>query len=81
MIRSRLGVLLAEKSHAEGRKITYETVVKETGLSKSTLVRLNAANFGTTGDGVRMDTLDTLCDYFGCAVGDILEHVSGEKAE
>ncbi len=79
MIKSRLAILLAEKGHAENRKVTYDLVVRETGLSKGVLVRLNAQDFGSGADGIRMDTLDTLCTYLGCAVGDILEHVPGDK--
>ncbi len=75
MIRSRLAILLAEKGHREGRKLTYRTVAEETKLSQGVLVRLNSQDFGR----VDTDTLDTLCGYFGCSVCDILEHEAGEK--
>jgi putative transcriptional regulator len=71
MIRSRLAILLAEKGHREGRKLTYRIVAAETKLSQGVLVRLNSQDFGR----VDTDTLDTLCIYFGCTVCDILEHV------
>ena len=71
MIRSRLNILLAEKGHREGRKLTYRVVSEETQLSQGVLVRLNSDNFG------RLDTstLDTLCHYFGCGIGDLLVFV------
>ncbi len=71
MIRSRLNILLAKKGHQEGRKLTYRVVSEETNLSQGVLVRLNRDNFG------RLDTatLDSLCRYFGCGVGDLLVHV------
>jgi len=75
MIRSRLGILLAEKGHRESRKVTYQTVVEEAGLSKGVLVRLHSQGFGR----VDTETLDKLCSYLGCGVGDILEYVPGEK--
>ena len=49
--------------------------MRETGLSKGVRVRLNAQDFGAKGDRVAIETLDTLSGYFGCGVGDILEHV------
>lgn len=73
MIKSRLAILLAEKGHREGRKLTYRIVAEESGLSKGVLVRLNAKDISR----VDTDTLDTLCRYFGCTVCDILEHTPG----
>ena len=76
MIRSRLNILLAEKGHREGRKLTYRVVSEETTLSQGVLVRLNSDNFG------RLDTstLDILCRYFGCGIGDILVFVPSASA-
>lgn len=68
MIRSRLSVLLAEKGHRENRKLTYRVVSEETGLSQGVLVRLN----GDSLERVEIHTLEMLCDYFGCGVGDLL---------
>lgn len=75
MIKSRLAILLAEKGHREGRRLTYRTVAEETKLSQGVLVRLNSQEFGR----VDTETLDTLCSYFGCFVCDILEYEPGEK--
>lgn len=76
MIRSRLGLLLAEKGHRENRKLTYKVVSGETGLSQGVLVRLN----GDKIKGVEAESLEALCNYFSVGVGDILEHVpEGER--
>jgi len=72
MIRSRLSVLLAEKGHREERKITYRVVSEETRLSQGVLVRLNSNNFGR----VDAATLNALCEYLGCGVGDLLVYTA-----
>jgi len=78
MIRSRLGILLAEKANQEGRKIPYRIVTAETGISNGALVRLNDGGHVARIDG---DTLQRLCIYFGCTVGDILEYVADSAPE
>lgn len=77
MIRSKVGVLIAQKAAREGRKIPYRVVTEETGLSSGVLTRLVNSDF----DRVERGTLDTLCGYFGCTVGDILEYVPVERKE
>lgn len=72
MILSRVRRLRFAKEEAEGRKLTYATLRGETGLSPGTLSRLLANDPIDRIDG---STLDTLCGYFKCSVGDILEHV------
>lgn len=76
MIQSRLGVLIAEKEMSEGRKWTYENIREATGLSTPTIHRL------VRGTAKRYDanTLDALCRFFGCGVGDLLVHVPDELA-
>lgn len=72
MIVSRLRRLRFEKEEAEGRKLTYEVLTEETKLSPTTLARL----FKTEPiDRIDGNTLDVLCRYFGCGVGDLLEYV------
>jgi DNA-binding Xre family transcriptional regulator len=75
MIVSRLRRLRFEKEEREGRKLTYETLQEETGLAASTLARLLKPGPIDRIDG---KTLDTLCRYFGCGVGDVLEFVPEE---
>jgi putative transcriptional regulator len=68
MIYSRLKVLIAEKELKAGRRLTYRTIAKETGVSTSTLVRLVSQNF----DRIDVATIETLCRYFDCQPGDLI---------
>ena len=68
MIKSKLKLLIAQQEIATGQKITYESLSTEVGLSKTTLNRLAE---GKT-DRVDFLTLDKLCRYFQCDVGDLL---------
>lgn len=72
MIVSRLRRLRFEKEEREGVKLTYEKLTEETGLASSTLSRLLKPGAIDRVDG---STLDTLCRYFSCGVGDVLEYV------
>lgn len=72
MIRSRLPQVKANKEVQDGRKITYEVLTKETGLSSATLSNLMQFEPIKRIDG---STLDALCGFFGCGVGDLLEYV------
>jgi putative transcriptional regulator len=69
-IQNRLKVLLAEKELRENRKLTYRTVAKETGLAIGTLTAYMTQNVN------RFDksTLETLCEYLSCDVGDLLSY-------
>lgn len=44
-------------------------IAKETGLSKTTIRAL----FYETAKGIQFQTLQTLCIYLNCEVGDLLE--------
>jgi putative transcriptional regulator len=69
-IQNRLKVLLAEKELREGRKLTYRTVAKETGLAVDTLTAYMTQRVN------RFDksTLETFCSYLSCDVGDLLKY-------
>ena len=69
MIYCRIKELIAEKERAENRSITYRTITAETGLSSTTLVKL-ASHSGI--NRIDASTIDVLCDYFSCGVGDLL---------
>ena len=71
MIRSRLKRLRLDKEEREGRKLSYQVISKETGLSQGVLVRLMNSNF----ERVETPTLNALCHYFACGIGDLLEYV------
>ncbi len=64
MILSNLSVVLAE------RKLKITDISNATGISRQTLTNL-AYNHG---DGIRYETLDTLCSFLKIAPGELLLH-------
>lgn len=61
----RLAVLMAEKDP----QLSQRQLAKETGLDLTTINRLFTNRFSR----VDVGTIETLCNYFGCNVGDLLE--------
>lgn len=53
----------------EEKNISRETMFKDLGLGGSTQSNLR------NNMSVRLDTLDVICDYLNCDIGDIVEHV------
>ena len=74
-IQTRLKILIAEKSLREGRKLPYHVIAEETGLNPNTLV--DYANSRATRFDERV--LITLCQYFACALSDLLVIVEGTR--
>lgn len=71
VLKNRVKILIAEKEIKEGRKLTYRTIAKETGISTSTLtayVNQKINRFDTP-------TIEALCKYFSCQPGDLLEYI------
>ncbi|HAG06591.1 MAG TPA: Cro/Cl family transcriptional regulator [Peptococcaceae bacterium] len=64
-IRCRLSVLMGEK------KVNQLDVARGTGLSKTTVNDLYHERVKM----IAFDTLERLCKFFGCNVGDILTYV------
>lgn len=73
MITSNLPLLRVQKEKHEGRKLTYETISQETGLSKNTVMRMMNSEF----DRIENPTIEALCEYFECGIGDLLEYQKG----
>ena len=48
---------------------SFSYLEKETGITRKTLTKL----YDGEGKGIDYDTLDKLCRYFNCKVGDLLE--------
>lgn len=70
MIKSKLHVLMGN------HKIRSVTQLAElTGLSRPTLYRI----YNETGEKIEYETLDKLCRYFKCNVGDLLEFEEGDS--
>lgn len=63
MIKSNLPILMAQNGCRSISKVS-----KTTGISRTTLT---AIYYGTC-KGVQYDTLDKLCAFFDCQIGDIL---------
>lgn len=68
MIQSRLKVLISEKELRENRKWTYENIKGATGISVTTIHRL----VRDTAKRYDANTLDVLCRFLNCNVGDLL---------
>ena len=60
MIQCRLRELMASARRVERRRVTYDDIRSQTGLSKTTLTRL--AN--DRSDRVALSVIDLLCVYF-----------------
>ncbi len=64
-VRSRLSVLMGE------RRVRIIDVARATGISRNMLAKL----YYDRARRIDLDDLATLCVYFGCGVGDLLEVV------
>ena len=52
------------------RRLKISDISRETGLSRTTLTQL----YYDRCKYITFETLDKLCAYLGCSVGDIIEH-------
>jgi putative transcriptional regulator len=75
-IYNKLKILIAEKEFREGRKLTYRTISKETGISTTTLTK-----YINQGGGIDAGTLEKLCEYFDCQPGDLLIYSADSPKE
>lgn len=72
MIQTRFEELrLKEARKRNATRLPLQQIADETGLSFGTLQRLST----NTNTRIDYSTLDALCLYFKCRVGDLLEHV------
>lgn len=79
-LRNRFLILLHEKERREDRRISYSEIARATGSSVNVLSNW-AKNKIERFDG---DFMLTLCEYFGCEVGDLLyidRSDDGEQSE
>ena len=75
MIRFKIKALLEEKSFKEGKRVTINDVVDATGLARQTISRIaNQPLYSTT-----TETINSLCAYFNCQPGELMEYVPDEK--
>ncbi len=76
MLRFRLKELIAEREFAQGRVITLVEIAEATGIHRMTLSKLsNHRGYNPTAD-----VLDRLCDYFGCRIEQLVEHLPAQKS-
>ena len=72
MIRFKLAEMIEKRQFSEGRRITVAEIAASTGLNRMTLSKiLNIKGYGTG-----TETIDKLCEFFGCQVYDLMEHVA-----
>ncbi|MBL1141850.1 MAG: helix-turn-helix transcriptional regulator [Proteobacteria bacterium] len=75
MIRFKIKALLEEKSFKDGKRVTINDVVEATNLARQTISRIaNQPTYSTT-----TDTIDTLCKYFNCQPGELMEYVQDQE--
>jgi len=68
-IKVYLGRLLGE------RKLRASEVSKKTGINKNTLSSL----YNEKVSGIRFDTLEKLCKFLDCSIGELIEYVPDEE--
>ncbi|MBK7614371.1 MAG: helix-turn-helix transcriptional regulator [Burkholderiales bacterium] len=77
MIRFRLTELIADAQFKSGRRITLKEMSEATGINRMTLSRMsNVRGYGTS-----TETIDKLCKYFNCEVGDVAQYVDDESVQ
>lgn len=74
MIRMRLKELIAEKEFQERRLVSLKEISEATGIYRTTLTKIANEPGYNTGT----DNLDRLCNYFGCPIEKLAEHIPGE---
>ncbi|NLY80906.1 MAG: helix-turn-helix transcriptional regulator [Lysinibacillus sp.] len=62
-MRNNLRVILAKK------KLKMSDIVRETGISRNTIRAL----YHETAKGIQFETLEKLCNYLQCEIGDLFE--------
>ena len=69
MIRCNLSRILGEK------KLKIADVANETSLHRNTLTAL----YKETAQRIELSTVDELCEFLNCSVGELFERVEGDE--
>jgi putative transcriptional regulator len=69
MIRCRLSTLMGQ------RKLKVADVVRATGVPRTTVTAL----YKETAERIDLDSIEALCRYFECDVGDLLQREASER--
>lgn len=75
MLRFKLKERVADFEFRERRRLTLQELAEATGLNRMTLSKL-ANQHGAV---VRTDVVDRLCEFFGCRVEELVEHIPGSE--
>lgn len=74
MIRVRLREAMLKLQRASGnRRVTYEWLAKETGLSRATLEAMGSR----TSYNPRLSTIERICTALECTPAALLEYIPG----
>lgn len=74
MLRFKLKERIADMEFRERRRVQLQEISTATGLNRMTLSKL----INHHGANVQTDVLDKLCTFFGCAIEQLVEHVSDD---
>ena len=68
---------MAEKQFREGKRVTLTELSEVTGINRVTLSKMiNHRGYSTV-----TDNLDRLCNYFGCRIEQLIEHIPEVQTE
>ncbi len=76
MIIFKIRELIEAKSAREGKKITLQEVADATGVNRTSLSKMQNKEFKHV---TSTATIDSLCAYFDCNVGDLLVYVAEDE--
>lgn len=66
---------MAEKQFQEGKRLTLTELSEVTGINRVTLSKMvNHRGYSTV-----TDNLDRLCNYFGCRIDQLVEHIPDQN--
>ncbi|MCQ1061168.1 helix-turn-helix domain-containing protein [Photobacterium sp. DNB23_23_1] len=71
MIKCHLSAIMGAK------RLKIADIVRDAGINRNTVTRL----YHETNNRIDFDTLEKLCRYLDCQVGDLLEVIDDEQTE
>lgn len=76
MIIFKINELVIKKEKENNCKISLQDISNETGINRTVLskMRNHSETYSTT-----TNTINLLCEYFGCSVGEIIEFKKQQK--
>lgn len=78
MIIFKIKELMKEKAERDGHKITLQAVADATGVNRTSLSKMTIPEYGHS---TSTTTIDSLCAYFECDVGDLMTYLPGKVEE